>query len=76
MTDDEYWEYIEWEKRQATPCFSRAVVRVRKLKAKLDCGHWVDGSDLYRYMVWKYPDDPEISQRTDCEVCARRDMSY
>ena len=74
--DDDYLDYLEWEKVRATPEFSRTVVRRRKLKVKLDCGHWIDGSELYRYQVWKYRDDPGITQRTDCEPCAREDNRY
>lgn len=70
VTDYERWLYAE--------AFSRTDERKTKLKRRLDCGHWIDGSEPYRYMVWRTNDQPRgiISQRTDCEFCARRDRSY
>lgn len=56
--------------------FARTETRRRRLKCRLDCGHWIDGSELYRYQVWRVNGDPRgvIRQRTDCEPCARIDL--
>lgn len=72
--EDARADYLEWEKTQQRAEFERIATRRRKLKVQLDCGHWIDGSELYRYQVWKYRGEP-ISQRTDCEPCARKDSA-
>jgi hypothetical protein len=56
--------------------FCRSELRVRGLKCQLDCGHWIDGSELYHYPVWRANHDPRgtIHQRTECEPCARGDL--
>ena len=64
---------LAWERAQSALAFARDCVRHTKLKRRLDCGHWIDGSELYRYQVWKRNCDHEISQRLDCEFCARVD---
>jgi hypothetical protein len=74
-TDTAPADYLAWEARRSRPEFARACVRRRRLKARMDCGHTIDGSELYRYQVWKYVDEP-LGQRTDCEVCAREDNRY
>lgn len=58
--------------------FHREERRRRRLKVQLDCGHWIDGTEPYRYQVWKLRSDPrgKIHQRPDCEFCAREDASY
>jgi hypothetical protein len=55
--------------------FARTEHRHARLKRQVDCGHWIDGTEPYRYQVWKLNCDPRgvIHQRTDCEFCARRD---
>lgn len=56
--------------------FRRTETRRTILKRLLDCGHWIDGSEPYRYQVWRLNLDPrgEITQRRDCEFCARSDL--
>ena len=54
--------------------FHREERRKTRLKRLCDCGHWIDGSEPYRYQVWKLNMDAEITQRTDCEFCARGDL--
>lgn len=71
----EYQDYLAWEARQAQAEFERQCLRRRRFKTQLDCGHWIDGSELYRYQVWKFRGET-IGQRTDCEVCARVDNRY
>lgn len=68
--DDEAYE--RWLYATA---FERTATRAARLKRKLDCGHWIDGSEPYRYQVWRTNDQPRgvLSQRTDCEFCARGD---
>ena len=58
--------------------FARTETRRRRLKALMDCGHWIDGSEPYRYQVWRLNSAPRgvIEQRTECEECARRDYNY
>lgn len=56
--------------------FHRVDSRRTRLKRRLDCGHVIDGSEPYRYVVWKLNGDVGITQRLDCETCARRDASY
>lgn len=43
-----------------------------------DCGHEVDRTEPYRYLVWRVNCDPAgtIHQRADCEFCARADHHY
>lgn len=43
-----------------------------------DCGHEIDNTEPYRYLVWRLNCDPrgQLSQRTDCEFCARADYNY
>ena len=67
-------DYLAWLKKQSALAFSRIANRRAKLKRRCDCGHWIDGSEPYRYQVWKCNGDQTISQRTDCETCAREDL--
>lgn len=67
-------DYLAWVKRQGALAFARVSDRRARLKRRCDCGHVIDGSEPYRYQVWKYNGDAELSQRTDCESCARRDL--
>jgi hypothetical protein len=79
VPSDAEWEWQQQEKWLAAYAFVRSCVRRAKLKRQCDCGHWVDGSvkgetgALYRYQVWKLNGDRELTQRTDCEWCARVD---
>jgi hypothetical protein len=58
--------------------FFREDRRKTRLKRLLDCGHWIDGTEPYRYLVWRLVSDPRstIQQRLDCEFCARTDARY
>jgi len=56
--------------------FYRVAVRRARLKRRLDCGHVIDGSEPYRYQVFKIREDVSIMQRLDCEPCARVDGCY
>lgn len=71
---DEHYAYLEWEKHQNAFAFKRTEDRKTRLKRKCDCGHWIDGGEPYRYQVWKINGDRTITQRTDCEFCAREDL--
>jgi len=54
--------------------FARSCVRRTRLKrGPLDCGHVIDGSEPYRYQVWKVRGTRGVEQRLDCEFCARVD---
>jgi hypothetical protein len=74
--EDDLESYLAWEEQQSQPAFFREEVRHACLKRLCDCGHWIDGTEPYRYMVWKDRGTPGILQRTDCEFCARKDNSY
>jgi len=76
LTEEE--AYIQFEERRLAYAFFRVCKRKRRLKVKLDCGHTIDGSEPYRYSVWRTNDMPPgtIEQRTDCEFCARRFDRY
>lgn len=68
-------DYLAWERRRSAVSFARECIRRARLKRRLDCGHTVDGSEPYRYQVWRFNlDPPGVSQRTDCEQCARVDL--
>lgn len=54
--------------------FHRVETRRARLKRRTDCGHVIDGSEPYRYQVWKVPGTAGVGQRTDCEFCSRRDL--
>jgi hypothetical protein len=58
--------------------FYRAESRKSRLKRLCDCGHWIDGTEPYRYQVWKLRPSQSrgVEQRLDCEFCARTDNSY
>lgn len=57
--------------------FQRSCTRRARLKrGPLDCGHVVDGSEPYRYHVWKVPGSRGVEQRLECEFCARRDARH
>lgn len=56
--------------------FHRVDVRRTRLKRRLDCEHVIDGSEPYRYQVFKLNGAERITQRTDCEFCARVDAAY
>jgi len=70
--------YLAWEARRGdgVVAFARDCIRQARLKRRLDCGHWIDGSELYRYYVAKIYGDEGLYQRTDCEPCARVDRRY
>lgn len=68
--------FLEWERKQNAVAFTRTETRCTRLKRRLDCGHVIDGSQPYRYHVFKLNSDTSLNQRTDCEVCARADVSY
>ena len=72
--DEGYQEYLRKLERIGTTAFSRTCTRRSKLKRKLECGHWIDGSEPYRYHVSKCYGDAELTQRRDCEFCARVDL--
>jgi hypothetical protein len=72
----DYDSYLAWERKQEAFAFHRVDERKTILKRRCDCGHWIDGTEPYRYQVWKLNSDTTISQRLDCEPCARRDASY
>lgn len=74
--DDAPDSYYSWLARQGALAFSRIAHRRAKLKRRLDCGHVIDGSEPYRYQVWKGNGDAGLTQRTDCEFCARGDSRY
>jgi hypothetical protein len=77
LADVDELELEEWQARERwlnSYAFSRTETRRRRLKTLLDCGHWIDGSELYRYQVWKLNGGTTIAQRTDCEPCARKDL--
>lgn len=67
---------VEPEIDEFAYAFHRVDLRRTRLKRRLDCGHVIDGSEPYRYVVWKLNADVRISQRLDCEPCARRDARY
>lgn len=75
-TDPTYEAFLLREARIGTVAFARTCTRRSSLKRKLECGHWIDGSEPYRYHVSKHYGDAEISQRRDCEFCAREDTRY
>ena len=58
--------------------FHRTERRKTRLKRLCDCDHWIDGTEPYRYQVWRLGSDPRgtIRQRLDCEFCARADARY
>lgn len=72
-TADQEWEWREYQKWLEGFAFVRDCVRRARLKRRCDCGHWIDGAEPYRYQVWKLNGDRQITQRTDCEWCARQD---
>lgn len=76
--DERLEAYLEWEEKQRAVAFERSETRKARLKRKLDCGHWIDGTEPYRYSVWRTNDMPRgtIEQRLDCEFCAREDNHY
>jgi hypothetical protein len=71
-------EYLAWEERQMEFAFHSVRIRKRRLKFRADCGHLVDGTEPYRYTVYRVNNMPRgrIEQRTDCEFCAREDQVY
>jgi hypothetical protein len=75
MDEEAIEKYERWLSRLA---FARTTTRRAKLKKQLDCGHVIDGTEPYRYSVWRrnYDDRGVIHQRTDCEFCARKDNRY
>lgn len=78
LTDEERErdEYERHEKWLVAFAFERIDVRKTRLKRRCSpgCGHWIDGGEPYRYMVWKVNQDMTITQRYDCEFCARNDL--
>lgn len=73
--DPEHEAYLAWERRHTALAFHRTDERKTKLKRRCDCAHWIDGGEPYRYQVWKFNCDTEITQRLDCEFCARVDQA-
>lgn len=73
-TNEQQWQ--EYEKWLAAFAFARTDDRHTKLKRKMEpgCGHWIDSGEPYRYQVWKLNADTVITQRYDCEFCARGDL--
>lgn len=69
-------EYEAHERWLVAFAFSRIDERRTRLKRKMDpgCGHYIDGGEPYRYQVWKLNMDTKITQRYDCEFCARGDL--
>lgn len=76
MSVASYEAFLRREQRIGTTAFQRFCTRRARLKRTLECGHVVDASEPYRYGVWKLYGDTEISQRRDCEFCARSDIRY
>jgi len=76
--DEDLESYLEWQEKQDSYAFFREETRKRRLKFRADCGHLVDGTEPYRYQAWRINRMPRgvIEQRTDCEFCARKDVSY
>lgn len=77
LDDDELAYRAELE-REFAFAFHRSETRRTRLKRRCDCGHWIDGTEPYRYSVWRVNSDPAgvIQQRLDCEFCARADNRY
>lgn len=71
--DASYDAFMRREARIGTTAFQRFCTRKSKLKRKLECGHYIDASEPYRYGVWKLYGS-ELEQRRDCEFCAREDL--
>ena len=67
-------ELVEQLERESQPVFYRTEVRRTRLKRRCDCGCVIDGSEPYRYQVWKMPGSRGVEQRLDCEFCSRRDI--
>lgn len=75
VTEEELAELVEYHLGLGSSfAFERSCTRRTRLKrGPLDCGHVIDGSEPYRYMVWKVPGTVGVEQRLDCEFCSRRD---
>jgi hypothetical protein len=73
LEQDMLADYLAWEKVQEGFAFHRVDYRHTKLKRRVDCGHVIDGTEPYRYQVWKIRREIALGQRTDCEFCARSD---
>jgi hypothetical protein len=75
--DEQREEYERHERWLVAFAFERVETRRTRFKRKCEpgCGCWIDGGELYRYMVWKMNQDAKISQRYDCETCARGDLA-
>jgi hypothetical protein len=56
--------------------FYRQEQRRSRLKRLCDCGHWIDGTEPYRYQVGRIAGERRLWQRLDCEFCARADNAY
>lgn len=67
-------DLVEYERWLTGFAFARECRRKARWKRLLDCGHWIDGSEPYRYQVWKLNCETGIAQRTDCEFCCRGDL--
>lgn len=75
-TEEELRELLEYHELTCGSrfAFERSCTRRTRLKrGPLDCGHVIDGSEPYRYQVWKVPGTRGVEQRLDCEFCARDD---
>lgn len=75
MNELELAELRAYHDELAPPvAFSRTCTRRTRLKrGPLDCGHVIDGTEPYRYQVWKVSGTVGVEQRLDCEFCARVD---
>ena len=75
MSDDELAQLVEAH-RADEHAFARSETRRTRLKrGPLDCGHVIDGSEPYRYHVWKVRGTAGVEQRRECEFCARRELA-
>ncbi len=73
---DDVEQALAWEASQAAFAFHRTDERHTRLKRHGDCGHWIDGSEPYRYQVWLLNGEDRLGQRIDCEFCARDDSRF
>lgn len=71
-------DVLERDEDEFAFAFYRTERRKTRLKRLCDCGHWIDGTEPYRYQVWKLRSSStaRVEQRLDCEFCARADNAY
>lgn len=76
LLEQEREEYEAHERWLVAFAFDRVDERRTRLKRQCvpGCGHWIDAGEPYRYQVWKLNMDTTITQRLDCEFCARGDL--